>query len=754
MKSNELGSTNNPDALIEALTLLSEFGARVNQLNRKRDLLPTLKGIAEAAVQIIEPEDPKDPQTSAAIWIYDATTETFDASNRVSTGALTDVPVDHFPRLNGFAQESFRRKRRILSYDHGSPNIHPTVRQLGVRALVCYPLVVHNEAIGVFYIHRYDKGRFDEAELLILDNLAHLAAQAIYQSQKSAGQSGTLARKVRQMEKLKWASELINSRVGLEETLQEILTIGLDLTAAQYGSLELFDKKQNLLIPKALAGSEAQPATETPLPVGGRSVVGRVAKTRRSLLIADLQDQTWQPIYHPLPVGREMRSELAVPLLRADGSIEGVLNIESPQPHAFTTEDQHLLETLAAQAVTAIEEARLLDTMQEIVAMLLTSQVEDLFELIIERACELINASAGAIWTVVEPDSLVLRRSNDGREPGQRLPLDSSLAGQAVRSRQPITLDDMRTHPTFRSKELAIEKGWISAIVVPLLHPHEDSSPVGSFSLYASELRDFTEWDKRLIMCLANHAAVAIREAEQRAELKRAQERQVMAETFAAIGDVGANLVHQLNNKFGAISARVQGIEEKCVTALAQSPYLAKNLQEIANSSQQAIEVVRDSMAQLRLTHLQLVDLSACLASALERADPGPTVEISFINLDQLPQVLAGEKQLEMVFYNLIDNALKAMQGWGKLSLIGQAKKGEVGVTITDTGPGIPQEMQSKIFEFAMTTASFGRTGTRLGFGLWWVKTFVDRFGGRVTLRSEPGKGSAFTVWLPTKKEW
>lgn len=619
--------------------------------------------------------------------------------------------------------------------------------------LVCYPLLVAHEAVGAFYIYRQTAQPFDDLDLLIFDILASQAATAIYHGRQIGGLNKALARKVREMEKLNWASHLINSRTKLDETLQEILTIGLDLTAGQYGSLELYDKKHNLLRTRALAGSgEASLSSLPPLSPDEASVIGWVALNRQSLLIKDLKGSEWREVYHPLPVGKAMCSELAVPLLTREGDLVGVLNIESPQPNAFTDLDQQLLETLANQAVTAIEEVRLLDILQEIVAVLLNVPIDDLFELIIDRACELLNMSAGAIWTLSEPDTLVLRRSNDGRRSGRQLPLKGSLSGQAIQFRQLITIDNVRLNPNFQAKKFAAKKGWVSGVVVPLLSPRDEHNAVGSFSLYTTRLRDFSDWDKKLLTCLANHAAVAIRDAEQRARLKQAQERQVLAETFAAVGDVAANLVHQLNNKFGAISVQVQGIEEKCEVALDNSPYLAENLAEIAQSSRQAMDLVRDSMAHLRLPRPQPVDLSHCVDLALKRAAPGAGIEVQR-HLSQLPRVLAGERQLEMVFYNLFDNAIKAMTGTGVLTITGQAGADEVSVTVADTGPGIPEALQGRIFEFDTTLPRGPQASGRLGFGLWWVKTFVDRFGGRVTVQSKEGQGSAFTVWLPVKKE-
>lgn len=740
--------------LVKVLTRLNEIGARVNRLGMGHDLIATLELIASGAVEVVNTGPMSHgSEASAVIWVYDEASQQFDPHSRVSAGEPAGTSIDDFPRSDGLGRQAISLRQRLLSYETGAAHIHPLKREAGARSLVCQPLIVSDEIVGVLYVYRCDERYFNQIELLLLDNFVHLAGMAIYHGRQMGGLNKALTRKIREMEKLKWASGLISSRTNLDETLQEILAIGLDMTAAQYGSLELYDKKQGMLITKALAGSKERPANEAPLPVNEHSVVGWVALNQQSVLISDLRDPHWQAIYRPLLTDQKMCSEVAVPLIGGGGQLEGVLNIESPQPDAFTTEDLYLLEALATQAVIAMQEIRLLDAMQEIVEVLLTARVDDLLKLIVERACELINASCGLIWLVSEPGMLVVRQSTDQQRVGDRLPLNSSITGQAVRLQQPITVDDVRSHPDFQNRALAREKGWVSAIVVPLLIPDGSEHPLGSFSLYTPQLRDFSDWDKKLLTCLANHAAVAIRDAEQLAQLKETQERQAIAETFAAVGDVGANLLHQLNNKFGAISVRVQGIEEKCTAALDTWPYLAGNLQEIARSTQQAMTIVRDSMAHLRPTRPQPVEALPCLERALRRAKPMPAIEITQTGFENLPRVLAGEKQLEMVFLNLIENALKAMGRSGKLHVEGEWHGDEVALTIVDTGPGIAPDMQSSVFEFGAERGQFEKNATgRLGFGLWWVKTFVDRFGGRLELKSEVGQGTAFTAWLPAEK--
>ena len=116
--------------------------------------------------------------------------------------------------------------------------------------------------------------------------------------------------------------------------------------------------------------------------------------------LADLSQQPWANIYLPLHRGRAMRSELVVPLLGSGGGLDGVLNVESPRLNAFDASDQRLLEALATPAVIAIQEAKLLDTIQEITGQLILRSPDDLFALIIDRACDLLNVPHGAIWVI------------------------------------------------------------------------------------------------------------------------------------------------------------------------------------------------------------------------------------------------------------------------------------------------------------------------------------------------------------------
>jgi len=95
----------------------------------------------------------------------------------------------------------------------------------------------------------------------------------------------------------------------------------------------------------------------------------------------------------------------------------------------------------------------------------------------------------------------------------------------------------------------------------------------------------------------------------------------------------------------------------------------------------------------------------------------------------------------------LLNNSIKAMPRGGTLIIRSFHRDNAVKIEISDTGVGISPERKEKIF-----TLFYSDTLTGLGFGLWWVKTFLQQCGGAIDIKSSPNKGAAFTISLPVPK--
>ena len=161
--------------------------------------------------------------------------------------------------------------------------------------------------------------------------------------------------------------------------------------------------------------------------------------------------------------------------------------------------------------------------------------------------------------------------------------------------RGPVAVDDLRLEPHPVQRSLATQQGWAGALIVPLL-AGEQAQPLGAFAVYsqAGDARRFAEadWDKKVLAVLARHAALAVQEASRREALRASEEQRAVAETFAAVGDIAANLLHRVNNQVGLIPVRVEGIQDKCAAALAADAYLATNLEQIQRSAAEAMTVL------------------------------------------------------------------------------------------------------------------------------------------------------------------
>ncbi len=120
-----------------------------------------------------------------------------------------------------------------------------------------------------------------------------------------------------------------------------------------------------------------------------------------------------------------------------------------------------------------------------------------------------------------------------------------------------------------------------------------------------------------MLSILGHYAALAVQNAADLEALRLAEEQRATTETFAAIGDIAANLLHRLNNKVGTIPVRVEGIQDKCAALLEADPYLAANLGEIQRSASEAMQVVRENLDHLRPIQLAPVSVAACIQEAL-----------------------------------------------------------------------------------------------------------------------------------------
>ncbi len=228
---------------------------------------------------------------------------------------------------------------------------------------------------------------------------------------------------------------------------------------------------------------------------------------------------------------------------------------------------------------------------------------------------------------------------------------------------------------------------------------------------------------------------------------------------MAAIGELSAGVAHDINNPLGIIMTERQILLDKAERTPNLDPefraQLDKSLSQINTQLKRCKNTTQNLLRFSRRTtsRIEEVDLNAFLKEIIElmeREAKSGGIKFFADFSDQLPAILSDPSQLQQVFLNLITNAVDAHDGkpYGSINISTTAEDPgrTVKVTISDKGAGIRPEHLDKIFDPFFTTKPVGK-GTGLGLSICY--SIIKRLGGDITVESEPGEGTAFSVLFP-----
>ncbi len=237
-----------------------------------------------------------------------------------------------------------------------------------------------------------------------------------------------------------------------------------------------------------------------------------------------------------------------------------------------------------------------------------------------------------------------------------------------------------------------------------------------------------------------------------------ADDRTEITRTEAIRNDFVANVSHELKTPVGAISLLAEALEaspddEEAVRRFAkrmhkESTRLSALVQDIIELSRlQGTDVVREGRP---------VDINAVIAEAVDRSQlPADAKNITMVVGSKVEGRVYGDPDLLVTaLRNLIDNAIRYSPPNTRVGIGARAKEGVIAISVTDQGEGLSPEDQERVFErFYRVDAARSRQTGGTGLGLSIVKHVVSNHGGEVTLWSQPGQGSTFTMRLPEMEE-
>jgi signal transduction histidine kinase len=410
------------------------------------------------------------------------------------------------------------------------------------RSVVAVPLVREDEPVGAIVIYRQEVRPFSDKQVELLTNFAAQAVIAI----ENARLLNELRESLQQQTATSEVLKVISSSPGeLEPVFQAMLENAIRICEAKFGSLFRFDGNMfrvaaQVGTPLELAEFQRrrgsfQPGPDTPF-------LDRVMRTKQ---VSHTADEAGEAVSGPSAKLGGARSLVAVPMLKDDELI-GALIIYRQEVRPFTDKQIELLKNFAAQAVIAIENARLLNELREslqqqtataeVLKVISSSpgELEPVFQSLLGNATRLCVADFGLMFQY-DGNSLRLMAqlgADQGyveymqREPFH--PRPETLTGRVLQARGPVQIEDFAKSKGYLDRDplvvMAVERGGVrTTLGVPMLRENE---LIGVISLYRQEVRLFTNKQIELLQNFAAQAVIAIENTRLLSELRQSLQQQ------------------------------------------------------------------------------------------------------------------------------------------------------------------------------------------------------------------------------------
>jgi len=304
-----------------------------------------------------------------------------------------------------------------------------------------------------------------------------------------------------------------------------------------------------------------------------------------------------------------------------------------------------------------------------------------------------------------------------------------------------VTQDEMATHPDH--VEWPEGHPPVTAFLgVPLIH---EGKTIGMIGLGNKE-GGYELADQEAVESLSIAMVEALRHKRAELELRNARDQLVRRERLAVLGQLAGGVGHELRHPLGVITNSIYFLR----MVLTEPDEKTKEHLDIMSSQiGTAGQIVADLLDFARIKAIEREELSVAelSAAALSEHPPPEEIHVTTSLAPDLPRAFVDGRQIVQVLRNLIANACQAMPEGGELTLSAEAEGEQVRLSVADTGCGMSEETLSRIFEPLFTTKPRG-----IGLGLPVCRNFAEANDGRLDVESEEGKGSTFTVTLPTKE--
>jgi signal transduction histidine kinase len=470
---------------------------------------------------------------------------------------------------------------------------------------------------------------------------------------------------------------------------------------------------------------------------------------------------------------------LAVPLIR-EGRALGNILIRRTEVRPFEQTHIVLLSTFADQAAIAIENVRLFEAEQQRTRELAESLEQqtataEVLKIISRSTFDLqpvLNTLVESVARMCDADMATIRRPKgmsflhvathgvprEFSESMKNRPVEperGTVAGRVLLEGKPIHIADVQADPDYTMKEIIRRAGFHTLLGVPLLR---EGNPIGVIILGRTAVRPFSEKQIELANTFADQAVIAIENVRLFEEIQE-KSRQV-EEASKHKSQFLANMSHELRTPLNAIL----GYAELVLDGIyGDAPEKMRNvLERIQTNGKHLLGLINDVLDLSKIEAGQLVlslndysikDMMQGVYVAVEPLAGNKKLDFKLEVPPDLPPARGDERRLSQVLLNLVGNAIK-FTDTGEVAIKAAAANGSYTVAVTDTGPGIAEADQAKIFEeFQQSESTHTKAKGGTGLGLAIAKRIVELHGGRLWVESTLGSGSKFFFTVPLRVE-
>ncbi|HTR87061.1 MAG TPA: GAF domain-containing protein [Reyranella sp.] len=723
------------------------------------DVQPVLKAVVAAARRLCGAED-------AAIILQQGDHVAFAAHDGPLGGeigqlverdrtsvmgrSITDGKTVHLPDVAAADPVEFARARQLAE-------------QMGFNASVAAPMLREGVAIGCVLLRKRAMGPYTSRQIELLETFAAQAVIAIENVRLFTELRETLEQQTATADILQVIS---SSPTDVQPVLDAVVKAAVRFCGAIDAVIVMRQGEQWSGV-----------AHEGPLhaPIGGAFPLNRETAPGRAMI--DCQTVHYPDISALDPVEHasehrnaklmDFNAVLCAPLLRDDTAI-GAIALRRRDTGAFMPRQIGLLESFAAQAVIAIQNVRLFTELSESLEQ--QTATADILQVISESPTDVapvLNAvvSAALRFSGAEDAVIVLREGDEtvvaahegtlSTPMGLRRPVEGgNITGRVIFSGETLHIPDIDQVDRAEfagSIALSREHGWNAAFAVPMLR---EGVAVGAIMLRKIARGPFSPRHIEMAETFAAQAVIAIENVRLFTEIQEKSRQLEVASQHKS--QFLANMSHELRTPLNAIIGYTEMMSDGLYGDV---PDKAQGvLERVQSNGRHLLGLINDVLDLSKIEAGQLVlaiedysvgDMVNTVMAATESLARTKKLALTANIASGLPTGHGDARRLSQVLLNLVGNAIKFTdQGGVEIKAVTAGERFEV--SVIDSGPGIAPADQAKIFEeFQQVDNTSTRKKGGTGLGLSISRKIVELHGGAITVQSEVGKGSTFTVSIP-----